>query len=131
MDRLLAPWFTDVEPLIGRQAARYSAISALTFAAAWAGAVVLLVAIFLNTRYADRPGGALSLVGLVLLAGFGVATLIAGYRAAEAAKDHLEAELGFRPRWPIGGYWGKRGWPNAIARQRRWHTSGRWPLLPL
>ena len=49
--------------------------------------------------------------------------------AARLAADHFESRLGFRPRWWMC-YSAPRGWSAALERQKRWHASGRWPLIP-
>ena len=50
------------------------------------------------------------------------------HRSVKAAADYLEPGLGFRPRWWMcfSRPW---AWNRAIARQRRWHEKGRWPLI--
>lgn len=49
--------------------------------------------------------------------------------AARLATDYFAGQLGFRPRWWMC-YSTPRGWNKAIERQKRWHTLGRWPIIP-
>jgi hypothetical protein len=74
--------------------------------------------------------GAASVILLVVL---GVPLVVTGLRysliAAKLAADQLESQLGFRPKWWMC-YSAPQGWANAIERQKRWHKSGKWPLVP-
>jgi hypothetical protein len=116
-------------PIVGVDAALYAARCVVTNLLFWILAVVWIVvyvgAVASRARQVETDS-----VLLLIVLGCPLAWL--GYRfsaiAARLAADHLEKELGFRPRW-WACYSMPRGWNGAIKRQKRWHTRGRWPLI--
>jgi len=109
---------------VGEEAAKYAARCVIygTFVALAALVWMALFVFAVSTNAALLAGGSLLLFVLVALPMLFLSirySAVAGRLAAE----HLNRQLGFRPRWWMC-YSSPRGWSSAIERQKQW------PLIP-
>ncbi len=117
-------------PIVGEEAAKYAARCVIcgTFVAL-AALVWMAVFVFAVSTNATLLAG----VSLLLLVMIALPVLFLSIRysaiAARLAAEHLNRQLGFRPRWWMC-YSSPRGWSSAIERQKRWRAADKWPLIP-
>jgi hypothetical protein len=131
VDQLLAPGIGRLEPVVGRRAATYSGKSALYFLAAVAFSLIFVTSLVIG-HVTDNVGAqfaaGVAIVLVIVFMALGAAFIL---KSGRAASDYLAPTLGFRPRWPLGGYWDPNRWTQAIERQKRWHQKGKWPIIPM
>ncbi len=115
---------------MGEEAAKYAARCVIygTFVALAALVWMALFVFAVSTNAALLAGGSLLLFVLVALPMLFLSIRYSAV-AARLAAEHLNRQLGFRPRWWMG-YSSPRGWSSAIERQKRWRAAGKWPLIP-
>lgn len=117
--------------LVGPKAARNSALSGISFVLAVTAALVF-AATYVGSRLTHEPlFGPVSWVAAILMVIALISTGVYILKAGRAASDYLAPRLGFRPRWPLGGYWSPATWSAAIERQKKWNARGKWPRLPM
>jgi hypothetical protein len=131
LDRLTRRATAASEPIVGRRAAMYSARSALAGLLATTATLVFVSGFVISSLTHNAVAGGVALVGPMFMALFLALFAIYLFRAGRTASDHLAPTLGFRPRWPLGGYLSKYHWARAIERQKRWHAQGKWPIVPM
>jgi len=117
-------------PIVGTAAAVYTARCVILGSVVAVG-VIVWIGVYVVATFSSATG--VAAVSLLLLLVLGIPIAFAAVRystiAARLAADYLSTSLGFRPKWWMC-YSTPRGWNNAIDRQRRWHRTGRWPLVP-
>jgi hypothetical protein len=117
-------------PIVGTAAAVYTARSVILGSVVAVGVIVWMV-VYAVATFSDAAGVAAASLLILLILGIPIAFAAIRYStiAARLAADYLSTSLGFRPKWWMC-YSSPPGWNNAIDRQRRWHQTGRWPMIP-
>jgi hypothetical protein len=118
------------EPTVGEAAAMYGARCVVWGLCVWLAAVIWMAVFIVAISIQATAVAAGSLVLLVVLfLALSFLSVRSSTISAKLAADHLEPQLGFRPKW-WWCYSTPRGWRLAIARQQRWHARGQWPVIP-